>query len=221
MGKCRNCCIEILDETEFCPLCKSVLEHSGEFENMYPDARVAMRKMLFFSRIYLFCSIIAGIVLLTINIVFESKIWWSAICGLGLLYSYIVLRYAIIGRSGYRSKTIVLSVMAVFLIIAIDFIIGYKGWSLDYGLPICILIIDILIIGSMACNHRNWQSYIMPQIVAILLSIIPALLYILRLERNVHMVFLPLLVSLLLFLGTIIIGGQRAKEELKRRFHIN
>ena len=40
MSKCRNCNVEISDETERCPLCGSVLEYTGEVENMYPDVRM-------------------------------------------------------------------------------------------------------------------------------------------------------------------------------------
>ena len=32
MSKCRNCNVEILDETEFCPLCHSVLEQTEELD---------------------------------------------------------------------------------------------------------------------------------------------------------------------------------------------
>ena len=221
MGKCKNCRVEILDETEYCPLCNSVLEHSGEFENMYPDARVAMKKLLIISRIYLFCGIIASLVLVLINYLTNTSIWWSAICALGILFGYLVLRYAIIGKSGYRTKTLVLATIAVLAIIAIDFITGYRGWSVDIGLPAGILVMDLLIIGSMVFNHRNWQSYIMPQIITILLSIIPVILNVFQLERNRYMAFLPLAVSSAIFLGTMIIGGRKAKTELKRRFHIN
>ena len=221
MGKCKQCNVEILDETEYCPLCNCVLEHSGEFENMYPDARIAMKKLLFASRIYLFCGILVSAILFAINLFNRTQIWWSAICALGIFFSYLVLRYAIIGKSGYRSKVLVLSVIGVLSIIAIDFIIGYRGWSVDYVLPSGILVIDLLIIGSMICNHRNWQSYIMPQIITILLSLIPAVLNLTDLERNPVTAFMPLAVSLSIFLGTVIIGGSRARTELKRRFHIN
>ena len=47
--------MEISDETERCPLCGSVLEYTGEVENMYPDVRVYTRKMTMISKIYLFC----------------------------------------------------------------------------------------------------------------------------------------------------------------------
>ena len=44
MGKCQNCRIEILDETERCPLCQTVLEPTGELENMYPNIRLRRKR---------------------------------------------------------------------------------------------------------------------------------------------------------------------------------
>ena len=52
MSKCRQCNLEILDETERCPLCDSVLEHTIEVENMYPNVGVQTRKWVFLSRVY-------------------------------------------------------------------------------------------------------------------------------------------------------------------------
>ena len=161
MGKCVQCGVEVLDDTLSCPLCRSVLEQTDELENMYPNAGSAMRKRIFFSRIYLFCGILAEAVLILVNACSESMIWWSAIAGLVILYSYMVLRYAIIGKAGYRSKVTVLSLIALLSIVAADFIMGYRGWSVDYVLPAGIVLMDVSILGCMAVNRRNWQSYIM------------------------------------------------------------
>lgn len=221
MAKCHNCNVEILDETEYCPLCRSVLTPSDPLENMYPDVRFAMRRRIFFSRIYLFCGLIAELILILINALSNSTIWWSAITGLGILYGYMVLRYAIIGEAGYRSKTIVLSMIGILSIISIDFITGYRGWSVDYALPGVILLMDVGILVCMIVNHRNWQSYIMLQISMMLCSLLPILLNLFELERNRLMAFTPLAASALLFLGTMILGGHRASTELKRRFHVD
>jgi len=221
MGKCQNCNIEILDESEYCPLCRSVLAPTDELENMYPNARVAMRRRMFFCRIYLFCGIIAEAILIFINLLTDSQVLWSIISGLGILYSYMLIRYAIIGKSGYRSKVTVLSLIGILSAIAIDFVIGYRGWSIDYVLPAGIMLVDVIILWCMVYNHRNWQSYIMWQIAMILCSLIPILLYVFKLENNAILAFLPLAISVVIFIGTVIIGDRRAIVELQRRFHIN
>ncbi len=223
MAKCKNCNIEILDETVSCPLCQSILQQTEDVENMYPDVRLMMRKFTLTARIFLFVSIVLEALLFTYNLItFDTySIWWSAITGLVLLYAYLVLRYAIIGKSGYKSKVILLSLIAVLSAIGIDLATGYRGWSVDYVLPAGILFMDVVIIGLMIYNKRNWQSYMMWQILTVLFSLIPIVLYILELERNEYLAFLPMAASASLFLGTLIIGDRRARTELKRRFHIN
>lgn len=221
MGKCCNCNIEILDETKCCPLCQSVLIPTDELENMYPDARLMMRRLMLFSRIYLFGAILLQAGLFVINLAMKSEIWWSAITGLFLLCGYMILRYAILGKAGHKSKIFILASIAIMVAVAIDVVIGYRGWSVDYVLPSAIIIVDIIIIGCMIYNHRNWQSYIMWQLLMVLCSLLPAGLYMTGLERNEYLAFLPLCASFALFLGTMIIGDRRALTELKRRFHIN
>lgn len=220
MGKCNNCKIEILDETEYCPLCQSVLTPTEELENMYPDVRFMMRRFMLFTRIYLFCAILVQVVLFSINWVCKSEIWWSAITGLVFFCIYMILRYAILGKSDYKIKVFILALIGVLASIVIDFVIGYRGWSVNYVLPAMIVLVDIIIIGCMIYNRRNWQSYIMWQIFMILCSLIPAGLYIGELAQNPYVALSPLAASIALFLGTMIIGDHRARVELKRRFHI-
>ena len=220
MSKCRNCNVEILDETEFCPLCHSVLEQTEELENMYPDAGLKNQKMKFVTRLYLFCALVVEFLLVIIDFNGENQVHWSVLVGLGLLYVYTVLRYAILGKSGYRAKTIVLVLLAVLVTVVVDFVTGYRGWSVDYVASGGILLVDVIIIALMIWNRRNWQSYIMWQITMILFALIPAVLYLIGLERNFIMAFLPLIVSVFLFIGTLMIGGRRAGQELYRRFHI-
>ena len=220
MAKCRTCQIEILDDTEVCPLCKSILEPTDPVENMYPDLRIKMMKMTLFSNIYLFLAICCEAVLIAINILTKNQIWWSAIPGLVLLYFYFVIRYAIRGKSGHRAKISSLTILAVASTVAIDMVSGYRGWSVEYVIPFGIVIVDFIILICMRINRRNWQSYMMWQVLMMLCSIIPILLYFAELEENRYLVFLPMMISVALFLGTLIIGDRRARTELKRRFHV-
>lgn len=222
MGKCRNCNIEILDNTDHCPLCHSVLEQTEELENMYPNVQSRMHVFNILTRIYLFCALLVEAILVIINYMQpEPEIWWSVITGLVFLYVYVMLRYAILGKSGYKSKVLLLTSIAILSAVAIDLVTGYRGWSLDYVLPVGIVIVDVIIIACMLVNRRNWQSYIMWQILMILCSFLPIFFYYSELEKNEYLVFLPMAFSVTLFLGTMIIGDRRAYMELKRRFHIN
>ncbi len=221
MSRCRQCNVEILDETERCPLCDSVLEYTEEMENMYPNARVRTRKWVFLSKVYLFVAILLEAIMFGINYVDKYKIGWSLIAGLGLLYGYIVIRLAILGQAGHKLKIILLSAIGIIMMILVDFVIGYHGWSVNYVLPSCVIALDIGIVVLMLVNRRNWQSYIMLQLLMLLVCGGMILLYFFGIITNLYVVGVAVPVTVFLFLGTVIFGDRRARVELYRRFHIN
>lgn len=220
MSRCKQCNVEILDETERCPLCHSVLEKTVEVENMYPNVRTMTRRLALLSRIYLFVAILVEALLIYRNVLSDSEMFWSAIPGLAMLYGYLVLRYAILGKSGYKGKIIVLTLIAILMVVAIDFVVGYRGWSVNYALPSAILLVDAGILILMCINRRNWQSYMMWQIFMILCSVVPLVLYAVGIVTAPLFALLAFAFSAALFLGTLIIGDRRARTELRRRFHV-
>lgn len=220
MSRCKQCNVEILDETERCPLCHSVLEKTVEVENMYPNVRTMTRRLALLSRIYLFVAILVEALLIYLNVLSDSEMFWSAIPGLAMLYGYLVLRYAILGKSGYKGKIIVLTLIAILMVVAIDFVVGYRGWSVNYALPSAILLVDAGILILMCINRRNWQSYMMWQIFMILCSVVPLVLYAVGIVTVPLLAVLAFAFSAALFLGTLIIGDRRARTELRRRFHV-
>lgn len=221
MSKCKNCGVEIIDPTDKCPFCQWVLDsdHSKK-DAMYPDARIIFRKFHFLENLVLFLSILTFVVLTGINFLLNPDFLWSFVVGLGLIYANVILRFAIIGKSGYQFKIISLLVIAIVLLVGMDYLTGYHGWALNFVFPSAILLLDFGIIILMIVNRRNWQSYMMIQILSVLMSLIPVIFFFTGIISFAPLVFIALAASVFLFLGTLIMGDQRARNELKRRFYI-
>jgi hypothetical protein len=211
----------IVDDTDRCPLCQHVLETDGvRTENRYPDAVAVTKRFRFAENLFLFLSILLEGSALFLNYRLDPEIPWSLVVGLVFVYANVVMRLAIVGRSGYMFKTLSLVLLAVATLFGIDFLTGYRGWSVTYVMPAVILALDVTLVILMLVNRRNWQSYMMPQILTILLSLIPVLLREAGAVRSTYLIWIALLASVALFVGTLILGDQRARTELKRRFHI-
>lgn len=123
-------------------------------------------------------------------------------------------------NAGYRAKFLTLTFLGILYVILIDIVIGYHGWSVNFVLPAGLLFVDVCILVLMFVNRRNWQSYIMLELSMIFLSAIPLALIWLGIVTETFVSGLAFAVSVLSFLGTLIIGDRRARGELKRRFHI-
>lgn len=220
MNRCIQCNLDILDNTQVCPLCGSVVKNLSESENAYPDIRYSTRFLSLLVRIYLFLAIVLEALLIFINITSQSEILWSGITGLGLLYGYVLLRFAFLGQNGYRFKTILSVLIGLSILIAADYLSGYRGWAVTYAVPIAIIVIDCCICLLMIINHRNWQSYLSLQIFMIFCSLIMILLLLPGIVRKPQLAVVSFAASVTLFLGTFIIGDRKARIELKRRFHV-
>ncbi len=220
MARCNQCKIEILDNVSICPLCRCVLDEVDERENMYPNIRHKDRKIDLAARIYLFAALLTEALLVYLNVIKFDGIYWSAITGGAFAYIYLTMRFAILHNAGYKAKIIIQTVGAVLFLILIDWSLGYQGWSFNYILPAGIILLDAVIVVLMIVNSRNWQSYILFQLVMIILSLLPIVFFEVGIVTKPKVSLIALIVSVSLFVGTLIIGGKRASAELKRRFHV-
>lgn len=221
MSKCRNCKIEILDNTSVCPLCRCVLEQDGtEPMERYPNVGMREKRFALIVRIYTFLAVAVEALLIFINYNNREGIWWSAITAGVFLYIYLVMKIGIQNDSGYRSKMILLTVITVGLVHLIDRIVGYQGWSLNYVLPAGVIMLNVAILLLMIVNWRNWPSYLLFQLFCIICSLLSIFLWKKGFITKPFLSEIALVISIFLFLGTFIIGGGKARAELKRRFHV-
>lgn len=187
---------------------------------MYPDVKAAVRKLNFVVQLYTFLAIVVEAGLVFINYVTFRQIWWSAISGIAILYFYITLRYSIQKNSGYLRIILTQIICGVFLTIVVDWIIGYRGWSVNFVVPSAILLIDLAVIILMLVNQANWQSYILLQLLTVIFSIAALILWKAGVIIYPVVTLIAAAVSFVMFVGTLIFGDRRAKNELKRRFHV-
>lgn len=223
MNKCVKCGVRIIDQAESCPLCCCVVEKSEEKQRQarYPDIRFKERKLDLFIRILLFLSIVAGVLSVVVNYTHQTGIWWCVIVVGGLAYVQLIMFFFIENEhAGYRSKVVIGTACGMAYVILIDYVFGFTRWSLNYAIPAALLAVDGMIIVAMFVNMRNWQSYLMFQILMILCSGVCVLFSLIEIITEPEVSYTAFGFSCMMFLATFIIGGRRAMNELKRRFHV-
>lgn len=222
MTKCKRCNVMILEDTKVCPLCRCVTEEIRETEgiNKYPEVCIRQRKMQMASNLLLVVVLSAAMVLITIDLASLSDKWWCLIPVSALVYLYLAFRTIFVSRKGYRWKVFMSMSAAFILLCIIDIGTGFYGWSFNYVLPSIILTADFIILMLMVTNLKNWQSYMIIQIVVIAACVIPAALWAIGIISRPLLVLISTGISVLMFIGAFIIGGHTAKREMKIRFHI-
>ena len=145
---------------------------------------------------------------------------WSEISGGAILYLILMLHFIINDHYGHIKKMYVGFLGALFYIMLVDFVLGYKGWSLGVGMPVIVLVLDVIIIICMIINRQNWESYLLLQIFCVILGIVQMLLYFTKVLQSPVLPWTSFLVSLILFTSSVVIGDRKARNELKRKFYI-
>ncbi|MBQ7066525.1 MAG: zinc ribbon domain-containing protein [Lachnospiraceae bacterium] len=224
MNRCKQCKIQIADDAMVCPLCNSVLEiekQGKKEETMYPD--IAMRTRIFrkIVRAYFVIAVLLEILLVVINTLTFSGIWWSVICGAAFLYLFLTLNFSISNHNhGHMLKITVQAIGVVLLAFLIDRTIGYKGWSLNYVMPSVMILVDVAIMILMIANSVNWQAYLSLQLTMVIFGVLGIVFCLVNVINKPILMFISAMLSFVLFLGTLLIGDKKAKNELKRRFHV-
>lgn len=87
-------------------------------------------------------------------------------------------------------------------------------------LPASIIFMNISVVILIFVNRRNWQSYLMIQGWSGIFEFSDADFYQLGLLTKPGISLIAAAVSGATFLSLFIIGDRKARDELKRRFHI-
>lgn len=221
MAECKKCGVHITDDTDRCPFCRCVLEDDGiKGENVYPNTEEKVKFWRILRKIILFLSLCA-IGGMLIALYMGADIFnWTVVVTLILLYVNVSIYMSITGKIGYMFKTLFLTLLALLILIGIDYFTGYNRWSFDYTLPSGIIFLNVVCVLLMIINRRNWQSYISFQLFNIFWSVVIAVLLRLGIIRQPVLVIIAVSASVFVFAGTLIFGGRRASDELKRRFFI-
>lgn len=221
MSQCKNCGIKILDKASVCPLCGFALDNPEDGENIYPDIVRITKKISFAARIYVFLAIVTMAASVAANYYYTPDVLWSLVVGGGLIVTYLILKVVVEYEYGYHVKVFTMVFASVLYLLLIDWVFGFSRWSLNYVFPAMILGVDAVALILMIVNFRNWQSYIVWQIFMIALSVVAVILSRFGIITRPRLSWIVLAISVLFFIGTVVIGGGRALTELKRRFHIS
>ena len=223
MGKCLKCNVKISDDTYVCPLCKSVLEPiEGEtFTDNYPtNIAFIKQKEATALNVFRFIAIAAELVLVAINLLTDRSFLWCIITGVGLFYAYLTIHMAANRSMDTRMRFIFQASSGVFFLIVIDYLLGFKGWSICLVIPIAVLFLDMVVFILILANLKNFEIYIWSEILFLIYSVIPIIGFIFYPDEFKIMRVISFGCSVILFLGTVFIGGRKSRAELLRRFHI-
>lgn len=188
-------------------------------KGMYPEIAYDTNKWKKMTNLFYAVLLALAACLGVVNYATYSDSMWSVIAIASIFYVALTVRYSIMRHANLGYKILIQTLGAQMLLIIIDVMTGYKGWSVDYAVPTTILFADIAIVFLIIVNRLNWQSYFMYQITITVFSFIPMIFWAVGLIRRPLMAIITVIISVLVLTVTVLLGDRRVKNELIRRFH--
>jgi len=221
MRYCEKCGVHVLGTLRNCPLCQGTLSGAADpAEDVYPDIPLSGRLHAPLLRLLILLSVAAaaacGAVLLC-----APRHGWAALAVLaGLGSGWLTVGIALQKRKK-PFKAVFWQVCCLSLLaVAWDWGTGFRGWSLDFVLPIlwaCTMLAVAVIARLLRFQPQDYLVYL---VMNILLGLLPLLLLLCGVLRVVYPAAVCVAVSLVLLAILALFEGPALREELLRRLHL-
>ena len=171
MKKCSKCNVTVNTNYKTCPLCYNELtETKGEVNELFKQRELepkkpSVKKVL--KKLFLFLSIIAIIVCVTINLMVKVFPLWSLLVVLGILYVWILIVHTIISKRNIFEKLFLQIGTIIGLLFACQWISDGRQWMVDYVIPsISMAVMLVLFILCLSLkNHQGLVSFFIMNII--------------------------------------------------------
>ncbi|MGN0396687.1 MAG: DUF6320 domain-containing protein [Candidatus Fimimorpha sp.] len=218
---CKKCNVKVRTNHKYCPLCQSPLGGEAEEDDqLFPDIdeRIDTSGIMIQIFNFLCCAII--IVVFMANWMMNSKDWWAVWVAGGVLCMWVFFTVGL-----YKRKNLMKNAMWQLCLITVgtiiwDVAIGWRGWSINYVMPIAGLITMAVMIIIAIIAHLTSPEYMIYFLMNCLHGLIPCILVL----TDQITVIVPSIIYVgccALFLSALIIfQGKAVWSELQKKFHM-
>lgn len=218
---CEKCKVSIRTDHKCCPLCYGGLNGSAREEDaIFPNIPIQKKRQISFLSMLTFCCVLAFIFSYIVNhFVRPENKWFHYVTG-GAIFLWIVVVWGKTKRRNLLKNTIGQIVIIGFGVGICDFLIGWKGWSINYALPILISIALIFNVAITLVRKLPTSEYMIYLLLNGIIGLLPWLLI------QIHIVkfILPSMIcsglAMILLAGLLIFQWNHVIHELVKKFHL-
>ncbi len=189
------------------------------FMSLYPNI-INIKTSDIVLNILTIISEVICVISVLVNAIFTPNFKWSFIVILGVVYAWITVMYSIKKTVNIASHVLLQAFIESVAVILLDFIIGYRGWSISLALPIIICTENIIMLVLMIITRKKFFKYAIYQIMAFLLNTVLIIIIALNSKYKLLPIGFTSVTSLITLIMAISLCGNDLKEELKRFFHV-
>lgn len=165
-------------------------------------------------------SIAIMLICILINKFVTPQLKWSFLVVIGIVYAWITALYSIRKNVNIASHVLLQTIVVLIVLYLIDKTVGYRGWSINIGMPIVIGMANITMLILTIVSRRKYFKYSFFQILLSIVSIIVIALLIVKAKYRIISVSITSAITVITLSLSIVLCGKDIKEKLYRMFHV-
>lgn len=211
--------LTVENNLERCPLCGSITNKMGsDFNDDYPYVQNNyFRDVL--TRSMLLIAIALSAVAVLINTYMVIDVPWSIIAIVGAFYLFFSIKFFLRKLKNYGFFILVQVALISLVIFAIDYAIGYSGWSVDYVIPFVIIAGGLIVSVICIIKPLKYKEYLVYILVLTFLGLLPLVLILTNISKVQWGNRACVLYSILTIVALVLFTRRRLNSELRRRLH--
>ena len=213
--------VDMLETRTNCPLCGNKLPPAEKEDTvqLFPKIPSYLKSHMKL-RVLLFISIVMVVLSFMIYFIFPTELNWPLLLLLGLLSIWLDMIFLVQKRFHIPKKIVwqvaIISILSVFW----DWNTGWRGWSLNYVIPILCITALLLMYSIAIIMKLGNRDYITYAFMSALFGFIPALFLFFDWVPVRYPSIISIAVSFIFLSAIFILQGNSIKSEIEKRFHI-
>lgn len=186
---------------------------------LYPK-KIKAKKSNQIIKIMMLLSLGIALLLVVINQITTPAIPWAALANAGILYSWVIVIYAIRKNVNIAGHVLLQLIALSVLLIYMDYKLGNVGWSINIAIPIVIMIANVIMLVLTIVSYQKYMKYAIFQLIIVIASMLPLVLVTEHMVQNKTLSFIASGISILNFVIALALSAKDLKETIIRNFHV-
>lgn len=229
MKYCMKCKVYVGGKNGWCPLCQNRLaEKEAAGADIYPGCvpgRI-FPKIPDTAGIYSLCirillllSVIAAVISVAVNYFIRSAGWWSLLVVAALVCLWLLAGMTIRKRKNILKNILWQMVMLSVICVIWDAMTKWRGWSVDFVLPILYSSAMIVLFVIQKVLRLKAEDYLVYGLMGGIFGLLPLIFLLTGLISHALPSVLCIAISVLFLAVLFIFQGGQMISELRRRSH--
>jgi len=219
MKWCPKCKVEIRGNSLYCPLCQGRVVGEGE-NPAFPIIPTVYEKYRLFFQLLILSGMGISVAAVAVNLILPWTGKWSLLVlfGIGCLWLSVGLAARNLSRVTHLLMT--QSLLGSLLVILWDVATGWRGWSLDYAVPLLLMVSMLTMQILIKVKGIPAEDYLVCTSFHAFVGLVPLIFYLTGILGQTIPSILLMALSLFLLSGQLIFKWQEMKEEYHKRFRL-